>query len=103
MTEQKPVQVQIDLPADLEPIYSNFAMIAHSSSEVFLDLACLLPNLPKAKVQTRVIMTPVNAKLLLHALADNLQKFEAQFGEIKVPQGGGSGFPTNINGGGVLQ
>ncbi|MEM7028258.1 MAG: DUF3467 domain-containing protein [Chloroflexota bacterium] len=82
MNRKKPVQVQIDLPADLEPTYSNLAMISHSQSEFFVDLACMMPNLPKAKVHTRAIMTPTNAKLLLNALAENVRKYEAQFGEI---------------------
>jgi len=85
MNDKKSVQVQIDLPADLEATYSNLAMISHSQSEFFIDLACLMPNLPKARVHTRVIMTPTNAKLLLRALAENLKKFETQFGEIKIP------------------
>lgn len=88
MSEKKPVQVQIDLPADLEPIYSNLAMISHSHSEFFIDLACMLPNLPKAKVHTRVVSTPTNTKLLLQALAENVRKYEAQFGEIEIPKPG---------------
>ena len=86
MSEKKPVQVQIDLPADLEPTYSNLAMISHSYSEFFIDLACMMPNLPKAKVHTRVVTTPTNAKLLLKALAENVRKYEAQFGEIEIPK-----------------
>ncbi len=76
--------VPIELPADLEAIYTNFAMITHSPSEVLIDFARVLPNM-KARVQTRVVMTPLNAKLLLSALGENLAKFEAQFGEIVVP------------------
>jgi hypothetical protein len=70
----------IELPANLEAIYSNFALITHSPSEVVVDFARVLPNMPKSR-----IMTPLNAKLLLRALADNLAKFEAQFGEITIP------------------
>ncbi len=76
--------VPIELPAELEAIYTNFAMITHSPSEVLIDFARVLPNM-KARVQTRVVMTPLNAKLLLSALGENLAKFEAQFGEIVVP------------------
>ena len=59
-------------------------MITHSPSEVLIDFARVLPNM-RARVQTRVVMTPLNAKLLLSALGENLAKFEAQFGEIAVP------------------
>jgi hypothetical protein len=81
-------QIQIELPADLEAIYSNFAMITHSPSEIILDMARALPNVPKAKIYARIIMTPMNAKLLLNALSDNLEKYEEKFGEIKAPERG---------------
>jgi hypothetical protein len=85
---QSPVQINIELPPDLEAIYINFAMIRHTPSEVIIDFVRLLPGNPRAKVQTRVLMTPMNAKLLLNALAENLERYEAQFGPIVIPQGG---------------
>ena len=93
MSEQKqplagPRQIQIDLPTELEAIYSNFALITHSPSELILDFARMLPNVPKAKVYARIIMTPMNAKLLHKALGENLAKFEEKFGEIKAPDRG---------------
>ena len=84
----RPRAINIEVPADLEAIYSNFALITHSPSEIILDFARVLPNAPKSKVHARILMTPMHAKLLLNALADNLKKFEAQFGEIKLPSGG---------------
>ena len=83
---QRPIQ--IELPADLEAIYANFALITHSPSEVIMDLARVLPNMPKARVYARIVMTPMNAKLLHKALGDNLAKFEEKFGEIKTPTPG---------------
>jgi len=83
-----PRQIQIELSADLEATYSNFALITHSPSEMILDFARALPNLPKAKVYARIIMTPMNAKLLHRALGENLGKFENKFGEIKTPDQG---------------
>lgn len=80
--------IQIELPADLEAIYSNFVLITHSPSEMIVDFARVLPNLPKAKVYTRVIMTPMNAKLLHRALGENLGKYEEKHGEIKTPDQG---------------
>ena len=82
------MQINIELPPDLEAIYTNFAMIGHTPSEVIIDFVRLLPGNPRAKVQTRVLMTPMNAKLLLNALSENLERFEAQFGPIIIPQGG---------------
>ena len=77
-------QMSIEMPPNLDAVYTNFALITHSPSEVLIDFARVLPSM-KARVQTRMVMTPLNAKLLLHALTDNLSKFEAQFGEIVVP------------------
>lgn len=77
----------VHLPADLQPVYANFAVITHSPSEVVVDLAQVMPQLPQARVQARVVMTPLNAKLLLRALRDNLARFEAQYGEIAIPEG----------------
>jgi hypothetical protein len=81
----KPKSLNIELPAGLEPIYANFALISHSPSEIIMDLAQMLPNQPQVRVKARVVVTPLNAKLLLGALQDNLAKYEASFGEIVVP------------------
>ncbi len=82
-----PQQMAIEFPTNLEAIYTNFALITHSPSEVVIDFARALPNMPKTRVYARMVMTPMNAKLLLRALADNLAKFEAQYGPIVVPTG----------------
>jgi len=87
-SQVQPMQINVELPAELDAVYSNFAMITHSLSEIVIDFARILPNVPKAKVQARVIMTPMNAKLLHRALGENLAKFEAQFGEVKTPEQG---------------
>jgi uncharacterized protein DUF3467 len=81
----QPPPMAIEIPANLEAVYSNFALITHSPSEVVVDFARMLPNMPKTRVYARIVMTPMNAKLLLRALAENLGKFEAQYGEIIVP------------------
>ncbi len=77
--------LNIELPADLEPTYANFALISHSPSEIIFDLSQMMPNHPQVRVKARVVMTPLNAKLLLKALQDNLAKYEAKYGEIPTP------------------
>ena len=77
-------RLQVQLAKDLEPIYSNFAMITHSPSEIVVDFAQVMPQIPQARVQARVIMTPRNAKLLLRAMWEHLGRFEAQHGEIDI-------------------
>ncbi len=77
-------QINIELSDEMaEGVYSNFAIISHNQSEFVVDFVRLLPNIPKAKVKSRVILTPQHAKRLLHALADNVKKYEAQFGNVE--------------------
>lgn len=82
--EKKQNQLNIELPEDVaDGIYSNLAIIAHSQGEFVMDFIRLLPNVPKAKVKSRIIITPEHAKRLLKALADNVDKYEAQHGPIR--------------------
>ncbi|MBQ9665599.1 MAG: DUF3467 domain-containing protein [Bacteroidaceae bacterium] len=88
MAENNNQQLQIELkPEVAEGIYSNLAIITHSSSEVITDFVQMMPGLPKAQVKSRIIMAPEHAKRLLLALQDNIQKYEKQFGTIKLTQG----------------
>ena len=84
-TPPKPTNVTLELPTDLELVYANLARIAHSPSDIVIDFAHLLPGEPRAKVRSRVVMTPLSAKLLVRALTDNITRYEASFGEINVP------------------
>ncbi len=87
--EKKPPirgQVKIHVPADLEPTYTNFALITHSRSEIVIDFAQIMPQVRQANVTSRMVMTPTNAKLLLRALTKHLARFESQHGDIPVPE-----------------
>lgn len=83
----KAVRPQLVLPASVEPVYTNVVRIAHSPSEMVFDFGRLLPGEKNAPIKARVMMSPLSAKLLARALADNIAKFETNFGEIVVPQG----------------
>ena len=77
-------QLNIELTEDIaEGIYSNLAIITHSPSEFVLDFIKIMPNVPKAKVKARIVLTPQHAKRLLKALSDNVSKFEQMHGKIK--------------------
>jgi len=77
-------QINIELDEKIaEGIYSNLAIINHSHSEFVLDFVALMPGVPKAKVKARIILTPQHAKRLLSAIAENISRFEAAYGEIK--------------------
>lgn len=86
--EQKKQEMQLELtPEVAEGVYSNMAVIAHSPSEFVLDFVRVMPGMPKAKIMTRVMMTPENAKRLLGALNENIRRYEMQFGEIDMNRG----------------
>lgn len=91
-------QISIELSEEIaEGEYANLATIAHSNSEFVIDFIRLMPGTPKAKVKSRIIVTPEHAKRLLYALKDNIDKFEQAFGSIKqtdeTPK-----FPINFGG-----
>ena len=82
-------QINIELDEETaQGVYPNLAVITHSSSEFVVDFVRIMPGIPKAKVKSRVILTPEHAKRLLMALKENVNKFESQFGSIKVTEQG---------------
>ena len=86
---QNKSQINIELKEDIaQGIYSNLAIISHSSSEFVLDFVRIMPGIPKAEVKSRIILTPEHAKRLLLALSDNLSKYEATHGLVKVDDRG---------------
>jgi len=98
MDEHNENQLNIELSEEIaEGIYSNLAIITHSNSEFVLDFIRVMPGVPKAKVKSRIILTPEHAKRLLMALEDNIEKFETVNGRIKV-QAEPTGFPMNFGG-----
>jgi hypothetical protein len=85
MTQPKQ-QIQVDIEEKVaEGIYANTVSIVHSPSEMVFDFIRMMPALPKAKVQARIIMTPQNAKAFYLAMTENIKKYEERFGEIKLP------------------
>ncbi|MGD8402506.1 MAG: DUF3467 domain-containing protein [Anaerolineales bacterium] len=83
--QKRPPGPKLENPQELSTVYSNLARIAHSPADIVIDFAHLLPGEKSATVSARVLMTPMSAKLFLRALADNISRYEAAFGEIKVP------------------
>ncbi|SHH59127.1 DUF3467 domain-containing protein [Flavobacterium johnsoniae] len=86
MSNPKQQQEQINIELDetiAEGIYSNLAIINHSSSEFVLDFVSIMPGIPKAKVKSRIVLTPQHAKRLLRTIGENIHRFEAAHGEIK--------------------
>ncbi|MBZ0300206.1 MAG: DUF3467 domain-containing protein [Anaerolineae bacterium] len=85
MAQSPQRQLKIELPANLSAVYSNAVMVSQTNTEIVLDFIQILPNDPRARVQSRVIMTPTGAKAFLNALRQNLERFEEKHGEIDVP------------------
>jgi hypothetical protein len=81
----QPRQLRLEVPANLSATYANTVIISHTMNEIVLDFIQIMPNDPRARVEARVVMTPVNAKMFLRALNDNLTRFEEKNGEIKLP------------------
>lgn len=79
--------LNIDIPADvMDGVYSNMTVVSHSQEEFVIDFVRLVPGSNKARVKSRVVMSPVNAKRTLAALQENLMKYEAQYDSIKLPE-----------------
>ena len=86
MEENQPTQPHLDIELNeeiAEGIYSNLAIITHSQSEFVIDFIKIMPDIPKARVKSRVLLTPQHAKRLAKALAENVAKFEQVHGKIK--------------------
>ncbi len=96
--DNKKEGLNIELNEDIaEGVYSNLAIINHSPSDFVVDFIQMMPGVKKAKVKSRVILTPQHAKRLMKALNDNISKFENQHGEIK-DLDPSSGIPINFGG-----
>ena len=99
MNEQKKPErkINIELGEDVAAgTYSNLAIITHSHTEFIVDFVRMMPGVPKAKVKSRVILTPQHAKRLMKTLKDNIAKFESIHGPIKEAEG--LGLPMNLGG-----
>ncbi len=95
---QNPNQLNIELKEDIaQGIYSNLAIISHSSSEFVLDFVRIMPGIPKAEVKSRIILTPEHAKRLLLALSDNISKYESSRGTINIDDRGPGFAPLGYN------
>ena len=86
MTEKTPFGIDLELDeATAEGHYSNLAIISHSTSEFIIDFAAVLPGLQKARVKSRIILTPEHAKRLLRSLQENIVRYESSIGKIEIP------------------
>ena len=96
--EKKENKLQLELPAEVaEGVYANLALITHSQSEFIVDFIRMMPGVEKARVKSRVVLTPQHAKRLMHALADNIHKYESVFGKITEPDVGGNTIAPFMN------
>jgi hypothetical protein len=85
MSEQEKQQ-QVQIKADEKELlgqYSNLALIHHRAEEFTLNFIYVFPNVPQGKLISSLILSPGHAKRLLHALAENISRYEAQFGAIR--------------------
>ena len=83
--KQHGIDIELD-PEVAKGQYANLAIISHSTSEFIIDFAALLPGMPKASVNSRIILTPEHAKRLLLSLQDNVARYESNVGRIELQQ-----------------
>lgn len=97
MADKKdPTQLNIEISEEIaDGIYSNLAIISHSNQEFVLDFVRMMPNMPKARVKSRIILSPSHAKRLMRALEDNIRKYEEQHSPIQ--EGGAPMPPISFN------
>lgn len=86
MEEKKAREIDLELDENIaQGVYSNLVIISHSTSEFVIDFAALMPGVPKAKVRSRIIITPEHTKRLLMTLQDNVTRYESNVGRIEIP------------------
>ncbi|MDE6828515.1 MAG: DUF3467 domain-containing protein [Alistipes sp.] len=83
-TNQSGLDIELDEQV-AQGHYSNLAIISHSTSEFILDFAAVLPGMQKARVKSRIILTPEHAKRLLRSLQENIVRYESSMGKIEIP------------------
>ncbi len=77
-------QLNIEISEEVaEGQYANLVIITHSHAEFVIDFVNVMPGMPKSKVKSRIILTPQHAKRLMHAVMENVQRYEEANGEIK--------------------
>lgn len=97
--KENPNALNIELSEEVaEGVYSNLAIITHSNAEFVVDFVRVMPGVPKARVKSRIVLTPQHAKRLLHALSDNIHKYESHHGTITEGEGMGNGLPMGFGG-----
>ena len=100
MDQPNPKQAQLQIQVNekvADGEYANLAVITHSAAEFVMDFVRVMPGSPKANVQSRIIMTPSHAKAFMLALKNNLEKYESQYGEIKMADQPAPTFPTTVD------
>ena len=81
-TKENNINIELD-ESIAQGLYSNLVIVNHSPTEFVLDFINVMPGAPKAKVRSRIILTPDHTKKFINALGENLNKYEKSFGKIK--------------------
>ena len=98
--ESKPKhQMKITIQADEQEKqgrYSNMAMVSHTAEEFVADFLMVVSQPPYGKLQSRIVMSPGNAKRFQQALARHIEHYEKNFGPIREPSAP-SGVPEIVH------
>jgi len=88
MSETKKKEASLEIQLDdavAQGTYANLMVVNHSETEVMLDFVFVQPHTPRAKVSSRIIASPRQAKRFMMALKDSLTRYEEVFGPIDWP------------------
>jgi hypothetical protein len=76
-------QLQIELDdATAQGAYCNLVFLNHNDSEFTFDFVYVQPGGPRARVRSRIILSPRHAKRFLRAIENNIARYEQVFGKI---------------------
>ena len=77
-------QLQIELDdATAQGAYCNLVFLNHTDAEFTFDFVYVQPGGPRARVRSRIIVSPRHAKRFLRALESNIPRYEQVFGKIE--------------------
>jgi hypothetical protein len=80
------LQIKVD-DAVLRGAYANGMQVQHTKEEFVLDFLNVFP--PTGTLQARIVVSPAHLKRIVAALAENLAKYETNFGKIEAAEGPG--------------
>jgi hypothetical protein len=85
MSNNDPNQINVDFPKEIVGgVYANNMAVTHTAEEFIMDYIMIAP--PAGVVKSRIVVSPAHMKRILHALQENIEKYEQKFGNIEMAE-----------------